>query len=309
MRWLAVHSLKTLIIDAVLMIGCIAPLHAQQEQATELLGRALHLADLYNWADAAPAFTQAEELFAAAGDRRNALYAKLGRIRSNIERDQRTLPMASTQLAEDLDNDPILERDKQLRMFCLVVKGDIDTEFDTGAMRQDWAQVQALAQELGDIKWQYRALAQLGIAAFYDADLETSRKDVGTAIAAATKAGDVGTQIRFLTILSNGLLQAKMFDQALAYSENALKIATSIPDAGYQFTAQELRVEALIGLGQLDAAQRVTEELLAQAREAGRRSHEASALGLVADIAVARNDNRTALEILEKTITLAEPPD
>jgi hypothetical protein len=83
-------------------------------------------------------------------------------------------------------------------------------------MRQDWAQVQALAQQLGDVKWQYRALAQLGIAAFYDADLETARKNVGSALATAEKAGDVGAQIRFLTILANGLLQSKMFAQALA---------------------------------------------------------------------------------------------
>ncbi len=61
-------------------------------------------------------------------------------------------------------------------------------------MKQDWVQVQTLAQELGNAKWQYRALAQLGIAAFYDADLETARKDVGAALAAATKAGDVGAQ-------------------------------------------------------------------------------------------------------------------
>lgn len=31
-----------------------------------------------------------------------------------------------------------------------------------------------------------------------------------------------------------------MFDQALAYIENATKLVSTIPDAGYQFTAQEL---------------------------------------------------------------------
>jgi hypothetical protein len=44
--------------------------------------RALHLADLYNWADAAPAFTEAEKLFAAAGDQQRgpAKEARLHRI-------------------------------------------------------------------------------------------------------------------------------------------------------------------------------------------------------------------------------------
>ncbi|MCI0723807.1 MAG: hypothetical protein L0338_33345, partial [Acidobacteria bacterium] len=181
---------STFFTRVALLIACGSLVCAQEPEAKQLLARALHLADIYNWADAAPAFTQAEELFGAAGDQRNALYAKLGRIRSNIERDQQTLPMVSAQLAEMLDDDPLLQNDKELRMFCLIVKGDIDTETNTGAMRQDWEQVQLLAHELGDMKWQYRALAQLGIAAFYDADLETARKNVGTALAAAAKAGD-----------------------------------------------------------------------------------------------------------------------
>ena len=76
-----------------LLIVCSSCVEAQQSQAKELLARALRLADLYNWADAAPAFAEAEQLFTRAGDQRNALYARLGRIRSNIEREQGTLPM------------------------------------------------------------------------------------------------------------------------------------------------------------------------------------------------------------------------
>src|SRR5579872_516632 len=218
-----------------LLIICSSCVEAQQSQAKELLARALHLADLYNWADAAPAFTEAEQLFDGAGDQRNALYARLGRIRSNIEREQQALPAVSAQLEDLLEDDPLLQNDRELRMFCLIVKGDIDTETNTGAMRHDWEQVQALAQDLGDMKWQYRARAQLGIAAFYDADLETARKNVGSALAEATKAGDAGAQIRFLTTLAIGMSESKMYEQALAYSENAIKIASATVDAGYQF--------------------------------------------------------------------------
>ena len=240
---------------------------------------ALHLADLYNWDDAGPAFAEAEHLFVDAGDQRNALYAKLGRIRSNIDRDQQTLPAVAAQLEEALEDDPLLQNDKELRMFCLIVKGDIDTETNTGAMKQDWEQVQTLAQELGNTKWQYRALAQLGIAAFYDADLETARKDVGAALAAATKAGDVGAQIRILTILATGLNEAKMYEQALAFVDNAIKIAAATPDTGYQFPAQELRINVLIGLRQLDAAQRLGPGTAdARARDSQNASHEANAL-------------------------------
>src|SRR4029077_3602254 len=131
-----------LVRPMVLLIICSSRVEAQQSQAKELLARALHLADLYNWADAAPAFAESEQLFARAGDQRNSLYAKLGRIRSNIERDQQTLPVVSAQLAEALEDNPLLQNDKELRMFCLIVKGDIDTEINTGAMRQDWEQVE-----------------------------------------------------------------------------------------------------------------------------------------------------------------------
>lgn len=291
---------------AALLVVCDHALLAQVQRARELLARGLYLADLYNWADAAPAFTEAEQMFNAAGDRRNGLYAHLGRIRSNIERDRQPLPQVSAELADALQTEPLLRDDKELRMFCLIVKGDIDTEMNTGAMHRDWEQVEQLAKELGNQKWQYRALAQLGIAAFYDADLTTARTNVGTALEEATKAGDRPAQVRFLVILANGLVATKNFDQALAYIDNATKLASTIPDAGYQFTAQELRVEALISLKQFETAQRAADDLLMHAREARRESHEATALGLLAEIASAQNDRAHALSILHQAIGLGK---
>jgi tetratricopeptide (TPR) repeat protein len=159
---------------------------------------------------------------------------------------------------------------------------------------------------LGDAKWQYRALAQLGIAAFYDADVETARKNVGTALLAATKAGDAGARIRILVIIANGLVATKMYEQALSYIENAVKIASATPDAGYQFTAQTTRIEALIGLRRFDTAQRIIEDVLTHARETRRTFHEAAARVLAADIADARNDRQAALATLEQAIALGE---
>src|SRR5665213_2994479 len=279
---------------------------AQQPQPKELLARALHLADLYNWDDAGPAFAEAERLFVDAGDQRDALYAKLGRIRSSIDGEQQTLPAVAAQLAEALEGDPLLQNDKELRMFCFIVKGDIDTETNTGAMKEDWVQVQTLAQELGNAQWQYRALAQLGIAAFYDADFETSRKDVGIALTAAAKASDIGAQIRILTIQASGLFESKMYEQALAYVDDALKIATATPDTGNQFASQELRIDVLIGLGQLDTAQRIDQEMLTRAHDAHIAAHEATLYELAANIAEARNDRVAALAALQKAITLGE---
>ena len=102
----------------------LVPLRPQDgRDAQQLLDHALLLADLYNWDDAGKDFAEAEKLFVAKGDDRNALLARLGRIRSTV--DQRALQDTSTQLASDLDNIPLLRTDKQLRLFCLIVKLDL----------------------------------------------------------------------------------------------------------------------------------------------------------------------------------------
>lgn len=78
-----------------LMFAYASPLASQQQAAKALLDRALHFPDLYNWTEAAPFFTRAEQIYVESGDQRNALYARLGRIRSNVERDQQSLPAMS----------------------------------------------------------------------------------------------------------------------------------------------------------------------------------------------------------------------
>ena len=124
----------------------------------------------------------------------------------------------------------------------------------------------ALARDLGDTKWQYRAQAELGLAAFYDGDLSTARKNVGSALVAATKSGDRGAQIRYLTAIGIGLLSSKMYQQALPYFDNAMKIAGATPDAGYPFLTDGARVLTLLGLGQITAAQGLVAEIVRHAQ-------------------------------------------
>src|SRR5215469_5608171 len=112
-----------------------------------LLKKALYFGDLYNWADAAPLFTEAEQLYTARGDRRNALFAHLGRIRATME--QFSLPEISEELGTELDKNPLLQSDKELRLFCLMVLGDADAEIDAAPMRRDWEAALKLAHEIG----------------------------------------------------------------------------------------------------------------------------------------------------------------
>lgn len=273
--------------------------------AMHLLHRGLYLGDLYNWAAAGPYFQKAEAMFAAAGDQRNALYARLGDLRSRAER--LNLPETSAQLARELDTNRFLRTDKQLRMLCFIVKGDIDGEMNSDAMRNDWEQVEALSKELGNTKWQYRALAQLGLVAFYEGNLPAARTDVGTALALATKAHDAGAEIRYLTVLGIGLLYSKMYVQSLPYFTHALEIARATPDSGYPYVTQQARLQALIGLGQLDAAQRLDTAYLAEAQKDRQPGQEAMALILASTIAQARNENTAALAALKKALRISKP--
>src|SRR6476661_5010255 len=101
------------------------------------LERGLRLARAYNWVDAAPNFVEAERLFVAERDDKGAYYARLGRIRSTMERGG-PLPEVIFRLQGDLDSIPFLKSDPQIRIFCLIVKGDFDGESDHGAMARDW---------------------------------------------------------------------------------------------------------------------------------------------------------------------------
>src|SRR5690242_16030460 len=96
--------------------------HATRIRATQHLQHGIYLGELYNWAAAAPDFRAAEQEFNALRDQRNALYAHLGVIRATIER--HNLPSISAELAAKLESNPLLQSHDELRLFCLIVKGD-----------------------------------------------------------------------------------------------------------------------------------------------------------------------------------------
>jgi len=108
-------------------------------------------------------------------------------------------------------------------------------------MRSDWTEVASLAQSLGNTKWQYRAQGQLGFADFYDGDLPGAQRNVAQALIGATKAGDIGGQIFYLSTTASGLVLQGMNDQANLYAIRAIAIAEANPDAGYPIIAHQTR--------------------------------------------------------------------
>lgn len=297
-RWMVV-------ILALGIVGAVAD--AQQPPSGDdpdaLLKQALRYGDLYNWSDAAPLFRKAEQIYAQRGDTRNALYARLGTIRSTME--QLSLPEISEQLGDELDQNPLLRSDDELRLFSLVVRGDIDGELDAAPMRRDWEAALQIAQKLGNRKWQNRASGEIGFSMFLEGEMTPARQRVASALMGAMAMHDAGAQIRYLAAIGQGLVLLGSYDEGLAYLDKAMKVADGIPEAGYQFMVQEGRLQALKGMGKLEAAQQLADELLAQSRARHKHVKETQTLITASAIAIARHDEAKAIQDLRAAIDLA----
>jgi hypothetical protein len=74
-----IPEITRLAISLVLFAAAIG--NAQAQTGADLLAEADRLAWLKNWSRAEPLFSKADEMFTAAGDERNALYARISAIR------------------------------------------------------------------------------------------------------------------------------------------------------------------------------------------------------------------------------------
>lgn len=276
----------------------------QEKDPDALLSQALRRADLYNWSDAEPLFAEAERLYFQRGNARDALYARIGHIRSTME--QLSLPETSAMLDDELQTNTILRMDKQLRLFSLAVKGDIDGELDSKPMRQDWEEAFEIARELGDKKWQNRASGEIGFASFLEGDIAKAQQMVATTLITATLTGDVGAQIRYLAAIGSALALTGQPDQALNYFDRAVKVAEQNPDAGYQFLIYTGKLTALKELRRLDEAEKLAAELLSEARARQKRVKEAQVLLSSSGIFLARKDYLKASGQLQAAISLAK---
>jgi hypothetical protein len=119
-----------------------------------LLKAADRLYFLNNGPAAAPLYARAEKLFSERGDARNELHAKVGRLRSEAE--TMSFVDLSRFLNEQLQN-PIVQADKKLRLWCLIAKGYTDLEIDYRASKRDWLEAQDIAKGLGEDQWVTRA--------------------------------------------------------------------------------------------------------------------------------------------------------
>ena len=274
---------------------------AGTENAASSLQKADHYADLYNWADARPFFLAADR-----GLRRGSadqIHAHLGYLRATME--ERSLTELSNYLASVLKT-PAVAADPRLRLWCLGIKGDVDGEMDSASARADWEEAYQVAAQLGDKKWESRSLAEAGFEAYLQGDIATGRSSVAGALVAAHQTGDIGAQIRYLSAIGTGIEWNGAYKEALVYFEKASALAQQHPDSGYPFFTVAGEIETLIKERDFNAAERLVKQASAVAVQHEKLIKLTQLMLFDADIAIGQQLLDRAIEILQKTIPMAE---
>lgn len=291
-------TLQTAILATILLA-------ANQGTAADpivLLREADRLAWLRAWTAAAPLYAQAEKLFTARGDERNALYARVSYLRSQLPR----LPITevSARLAQFLDHS-IVKTDDRLRLRCLVIKGETDEDLDPSLAEHSWRAVQALAEKLGDAALANRARGELGLVAFLQGDVGGSVTALGRALKIAESNGDLSSQVRWLTLFGHGYVQLDRPQEALDFYDRALALAATVPELQFPVMTHVGRAEALLRLQRFDEADRILERALAVASRQEARGYQAELTAQIGLIAHRRGQTDRALALLTEAVALA----
>lgn len=265
--------------------------------AARLMKEAERLAWLRAWTRAAPLYEEAGRLFKARGDHRNVLYAEINRLRGELPR--LSVPEVSQRLAEYLD-DPLVQRDKQLRLRCLIIKGETDTDLDPSLAEQSWQEAFTLAKQLGESGWANRANGELGILAFLQGDVSASVIRLGTALKTAEATGDVASQVRWLTVFGHGYVQVGRTEEALNFYDRALNAGADISELQFPLMTYVGKGGALSKLGRFAEAERVLRDALAVAADQGALGYQAELLMNLALIEHQRKQTNRALESFAK---------
>jgi CHAT domain-containing protein len=262
----------------------IAP--PQLDSPDTILKEANRLSWLGNWHRAGPLYERAEEMFRGRDERRDELYARVGRLRAGQD-----LPW--NQLSKELTsvlNDPVARTDKDLRLWCLAAKGYTEINLNTMSAKSAWTEALQLANELNDERWSARAKGELGTIAFLEGDTARAVSLIGGAIFSSFKTADIDAQVRLLSMLGNGFNEERRFPEATTIFKRAIKTAEDNPDAGEPFIAYSGIVAALIGTGDYAQAQQVVEQSLRKARLQNRHIATAEMLMISGDLALAKTD-------------------
>jgi tetratricopeptide (TPR) repeat protein len=250
-----------------------APLKAQdrpvETKPKRLIKKANRLAWLYNWYMASPLYAEAERLFEQAGDRRNALWAKIGRLWSEWE--SMSFRKVSEYLATE-PGSPLAKDDSELRLWLLDAKGAVDLEVNPAAARQVYEEARDLSRQLGDKAREARASGELGIIAFMVAlgkraeaeklfqetlELARQRKRRGLAASVLTELGklanEAGRSKRAVEFYQEAVTLAQAGELRQLVATASFGLARIYRDAGDLEKAEESAAKGV------EASQRVGE--------------------------------------------------
>ncbi len=267
-----------------------------------LLDRANHLAWLFNWPEAEPLYAQAEKLFRKKGDKRDEIYALVGRVRAQSE--TMSYVDVSRIIGEQLD-DPVVKNDPELRLWCLAQKGYTDIEISPVATKWDWTEARKVAAALSERQWEARADAELGIIAFLQGDSGRAAKMVGEALLSAMASGDTGGQVRSLEMLGNGFNTVQRYAEAIAFFDRAMKIGAETPDAGFPYMAFEGKAQALAGQSKFKEARETLDIALATAKRNQKFGHQSQVFIQLGEMGLQIGNRESATKYLIEAGELA----
>lgn len=272
-----------------------------KENAAIALQKADHYADLYNWADAGPLFLIADKQLSPRSPEQ--VHAHLGYLRATME--TRSLPDLSNQLASMLSSPPIASN-SALRLWCLGIKGDVDGEMDSASARADWEEAHRMAVQMNDKKWESRSLAEAGFSAYLQGDIAVGRRNIAGGLGAAHQSGDVGAEVRYLSAIGTGLEWNGSIKEALNYFQKATLLAKQNPDIGYPFLTVAGEIETLIREHKYDDGEQLVATSSANAARLNKQIKLTQLMLFEADIALGQQRTGRAIEILQRTIPLAQ---
>jgi len=270
---------------------------------SSLLAEADRFYSLFNWPAAHPLYERAEKNFEQLGDRRNAAYARIGRLRSEFG------ARSYEDVARDLERElrtPVVDNDPRLKLWAYAAKGYTDIEINAPTAKQDWEQVLTLARQMSDKKWINRAQGELGIITFLEGDWKRGAWLVGKAYFETSSAGDIGSQIRYLQFIGAGLNEVNRQSEALHLFDRAMELARDTPGAGFPYMAYEVKAQALTTLGRGEQAEGLLEKTLAQGRAAHRLDTEAQVQTQLGEVELKLGDQRNGVRDLEAAGMLAQ---
>lgn len=304
-RWLGVAA-------KIIAAGMMASTCGHAQTPSELLSEADRLADQGNWFRAAPLYAKAEKGFQRAGDRRNELYAKFGRLHGDTEAGLYRATRA--QVVLDLTY-PLVEGDPQLKIRALALLGTIDLNLDTAAAGDDWRQLLAVATATGDRKWQNRASGYLGLVAGLNGNIGAAGGALYQAVMKAEQLGDASGEVYFATWIANGMAVNNMADRAVQLLDRAEELArkSGFTEMPLQFSIAKVR--ALLQLPERQKAHGREEgkKLLAAtldvARKNGVSGAETELLSQAGQLAIEERDFAGAEQSFKEVVEISKAAD